>query len=263
MWTRRGGIVAACLVIVTGCGLDTRSAGVRVVPPSTTIVTAQSATGPGDDAIATSNDTDDTDDRVDDGRNDEQTDTPIGSASDGLLPSSVAVVGDSLTLSAVEELGPALTGLGLDVIAIDGVKNRRMVSRTSTVSSGSDAIAAIMATESPDLWVIALGTNDVGAQQGISDMGRDMRTVLNLIPDDVPVVWVDLWIRDQPYQIVDGNRLIRAIIATRQGSGVVDWYAHGQFDDGVITDDGVHLTQSGQRRFADSIVSTIDTLFRN
>jgi lysophospholipase L1-like esterase len=177
------------------------------------------------------------------------------------LPVSVAVVGDSLTLSAVEELRPALTRLGLDVIAIDGVEDRRMVSRTSTVSSGSDAISVILENDSPDLWVIALGTNDVGAQQATQTIRGHMTAVLDLIPDGVPVVWVDLWIRDRHDQIVDVNDVIDSVIAARPGSAVVDWYSHGD-DKSVITADGVHLTAAGQRVFAGSIAATIDTLFQ-
>ncbi len=41
---------------------------------------------------------------------------------------------------------------------------------------------------------------------------------------------------------------------------MVDWHAHG-LDEGVITADGVHLTQRGQQLFPDSIVAAIDEMF--
>lgn len=269
MLARRGGVVAACLVIVASCGLATPSVGVRVVASPTSIPTStESAQSVGDsisDAPDGSTGTATEDDRggrdVADATLDGHGGDATGSDSGLSLPVSVAVVGDSLTLSAVEELEPALTRLGLDVIAIDGVEDRRMVSRTSTVSSGSDAISAILANDSPDLWVIALGTNDVGAQQAPQTIRGHMRAVLNLIPDGVPVVWVDLWIRDRHDQIVDANDVIDSVISARPGSAVVDWYSHGD-DKSVITADGVHLTAAGQRVFAGSIASTIDTLFQ-
>ncbi len=266
MLARRGGTVAACLVIVASCGLATPSVGVRVVASPTSTPTS---TGPAElvgDSISDAPDettgTATADDRdVSDAALDRQGGDAIGSDPGLSLPVSVAVVGDSLTLSAVEELEPALIRLGLDVIAIDGVEDRRMVSRTSTVSSGSDAISAILENDSPDLWVIALGTNDVGAQQAPQTIRGHMTAVLDLIPDGVPVVWVDLWIRDRHDQIVDANDVIDSVIAARPGSAVVDWYSHGD-DKSVITADGVHLTAAGQRVFAGSIASTIDSLFQ-
>jgi lysophospholipase L1-like esterase len=247
MLVRRCGTIALCALVVAGCGLDTPTSGVRVVPPPTT--TLQAVIADGETAPLKGSES-----QVIDGSK---------AAALGIDPPlTVAVVGDSLTLSAVEELGPALQALGLEVIAIDGVENRRLVRRTSTVSSGSDVVSAILANQSPDLWVIALGTNDVGARQSLADMRSDMSSVLNLIPSQVPVVWVDLWIRDQHDQIVAGNEMIASMIAARPGSVVVDWYSHGD-DDGVIAGDGVHLTQLGQRLFAASIAAFIDGLFRN
>jgi lysophospholipase L1-like esterase len=176
-------------------------------------------------------------------------------------PRTVAVVGDSLTLSAVEEIETALVAAGLRVVAVDGAESRRMARSSRGVSSGVDAIESIQELADPDLWVIALGTNDVGAQSGDEVFREDVDRLLDLFPPEVPIIWVDLWIRDMGDQIAQANDSLRTRLADRQGvAAVVDWHAHGD-DPGIITSDGVHLTDEGQQLFAASMANAFATTF--
>ncbi len=176
-------------------------------------------------------------------------------------PATVAVVGDSLTRSAENEIVAALTADGLDVLVVDAIESRRMTHGGSAVPPGTEAIENIQAVVEPDLWVIALGTNDVASLGSADGFRAEMQSVLTLLPVDAPVVWVDLWIRDRTAPIGEANRLIRdELRAWRGGAAVVDWYSHGD-DDGIITGDGVHLTESGRQLFAASISAAIDDLF--
>ena len=176
-------------------------------------------------------------------------------------PSTVAVVGDSLTLSAEDEILVALEDGGLQVLAIDGVESRRMVRGSTNLPPGTDAVEQIRADAEPGIWVIALGTNDVASVESLVGFREEMREVLDLIPPDDPVIWVDLWIRGREEPVGRANRVIRSELRRRRGgSAVVDWYSHGD-EDGIITGDGVHLTQSGQDLFAASIAAAIDELF--
>ena len=179
---------------------------------------------------------------------------PIGALS---MPDTVAVVGDSLTVSATEEISSALTRSGVRSVLIEGRESRRMVAGSESLPSGLSAIDEILAETRPDLWVVALGTNDVGAQVGSDRFRDDVRATLTAIPDDAPVVWVDLWIRDRQDEVVEANATIRAEIARRAGpTDVVDWYAHGSTE-GAITGDGVHLTERGQDEFASAIAGAV------
>ena len=180
-------------------------------------------------------------------------------------PSTVAVVGDSLTVSAADEIEASLAAIGLDVLVIDAKESRRTTRSSTNLTSGSDAVESILADasagEEPGLWVIALGTNDVASVGSLDGFRPEMRELLALIPDDAPVIWVDLWIRDRVEPIVEANRMIRAELRDRDGgSAVVDWFAHGD-DDGVITGDGIHLTDVGRQVFAESIADTVDQMF--
>lgn len=176
-------------------------------------------------------------------------------------PRTVAVIGDSLTLSAQEEIIAAMVAAEMEVITVDGVESRRMVRGSREIEPGVDAIETVLAEGDPGLWVIALGTNDVGSQVGADVFREEMDELLALLPPDAPVIWVDLWIRDLDDQIVDANQVIRSELAARQGvAAVVDWHAQA-VNPGIIISDGVHLTNDGQVLFADSIVAAINTTF--
>lgn len=176
-------------------------------------------------------------------------------------PSTVAVVGDSLARSAEEEILLSLVRRGLHVVAIDALESRRMSHGGSRLPPGTEAVDAIRAEGAPGVWVVALGTNDVASDTSLADFRAEMRDVLDRIPVDDPVIWVDLWIGGEEELVARANRMIRVELRRRRGgTAVVDWYSHGT-DAGVITADGVHLTQTGQDLFAESIAVAVDELF--
>jgi lysophospholipase L1-like esterase len=188
-----------------------------------------------------------------------QASLPTAVASAGDLPATVAVVGDSLTLSAQEEITAYLTGIGVEVLAVDGAVNRRMT-RGSEPDPGIDVVEEIADEAEPELWVVALGTNDVGASVSPDQFGADVETLLDAIPDGTPVVWVDLWIRDRQEQIATANDVLRSTLARRHDTAVADWFSHGD-DAGLVAGDGVHLTDDGRYMFAATIAAATVDLF--
>ena len=170
-------------------------------------------------------------------------------------PIKVAVVGDSLTLAATAQIDVALNAIGIEVVAIDGVENRRMVG--GDVVPGIDAIDAILdAGEEPDVWVIALGTNDIGAKVAGDQAVAAMTELLGHLPTDAPVVWVNAWIRDRAGDAALFNAAVREVVEARAASSIVDWYDNGK-DEGVISGDGIHLTDLGEARFAAAIAAGV------
>ena len=247
-----------CLLLIAGCGID--QAGVEAV---------ESRSTPRSDGPSAF-------DRVREGFGEfaEIGDRPSTPSSDGApsvevmagpvrppRPRTVAVIGDSLTLSAEQEITAALAAAELYVITVDGVESRRMVRGTPEITPGVDAIDGVLGQFEPQLWVIALGTNDVGSQVGVDVFREEMDELLTRLPVDAPVIWVDLWIRDLDDQVVEANAAIRVELAERQAvAAVVDWHDHAA-EPGVIIHDGVHLSDEGQQLFADAIVAAIDTTF--
>lgn len=271
--TVRLSALCAALALLAGCAWDGPEVAVRVVPPPSSIAPIAVEGAVVADAVdggrtaTVGNDAADTVIAESRGREAAPTDVvvepDVGVASGGARssPSTVAVIGDSLTVSAEQEILAELTADGLDVLAVDGLESRRMTHGGSALPPGTSAIEDIQQLMTPDLWVIALGTNDVASVGSADGFRAEMRELLELLPDDAPVVWVDLWIRDRETAISEANRLIRAELRTRRGgAAVVDWFSHGT-EDGVITGDGVHLTDAGRQLFASSIAAAIDELF--
>lgn len=254
-------LLTSCLLLVAGCGANELSVGVEVVDsqsitPSATYVPL----GPGDLGF----DFQDARPSVSPGGRFSELFAPVDIVSGPslpVLPMSVAVIGDSLTLSAKEEISEALASTGIELVVVDGMENRRMTSGSGDVPPATEAIEAVLEESEPELWVIAMGTNDVGAQTGTEVFRENMDELLDLLSADASVIWVDLWIRDHDDRIVEANEAIRLELGRRRGVGaVVDW--HTQADNpGIITRDGVHLTADGQQLFADSIVNAIATTF--
>jgi lysophospholipase L1-like esterase len=175
-----------------------------------------------------------------------------------LPPADVAVVGDSLTLSAQAEITRTLTRLGVGSVVVDGQESRRMTRSTETVRSGLDVVAEFLAVSTPKVWVIALGTNDVASGSSSGVIRRSVQSILAAIPADAYVVWIDTWIRDRYDAVVAGNQVIRDTVLARPHSVVADFFAYGD-DDGVIANDGVHLTRRGRQLFADVMSTGIAT----
>ena len=135
-----------------------------------------------------------------------------------------------------------------------------MTSGSTSLPSGVTAIEGILDEHLPDLWIVALGTNDVGAAVGADRFRADVRATLAAIPRGAPLVWVDVWIRDRHDDVVELNSVLHGELAARPApTVVVDWYSSGSLD-GVITGDGVHLTDAGEARFASAITDAVVTL---
>lgn len=174
------------------------------------------------------------------------------------MPSAAVVIGDSIALSAQPLVTAALESFGIDLVAYDAMQSRRMVAGSSDLPSGSTAIRSVLVDggATVPLWIVALGTNDVGAQSNADTVRADIDHVLNLIPDDAHLLWVDTWVRDLDELALSLNAQVRERLADRPNSWVLDWHSHADTD-GLIGDDGVHLTQRGQVEYARMIGDAI------
>jgi len=253
----------AAVLLLAGCGLDGSDPGVKALVPATTIAGA----GEGPDAEMTPEQSADATgvtvlSELPDGppaHLPQASLPPVDRSID--MPASAAVIGDSLTESAQQEIAAYLNGLGVDVVTIDGAKNRRMT-HGDHPDPGIDIVERIARVKHPDLWVIALGTNDVGAEVSPDQYAADVTSLLAQIPDGAPVVWVDVWIRDRQRQVETANQVLRDTVAGRPDTIVADWFSHGD-DAGLIAGDGVHLTSDGRYMFAATIAAATVDLFEN
>jgi lysophospholipase L1-like esterase len=168
---------------------------------------------------------------------------------------SVAIVGDSITLASEVPLQDGLRALGLDVEAIDAASGRRITAGGGAGSSGVDTVVALDSRR-PDLWVIALGANDVFQYDGEEAYRDQIATLLNALPPDVPVVWVDTYLAEDPERSAEFNRALRDTLAFRGTASVADW-ATVAAGEGVLTD-GIHPSEEGARQYARVVMSAVE-----
>jgi lysophospholipase L1-like esterase len=168
---------------------------------------------------------------------------------------SVAMIGDSITVRSEDALADGFRAIGVEVKAIDAASGRRMTADGGGDGSGLTAIAQVAAADPPDLWVIALGTNDVFQYDSAEQYRDQMVTLLSAIPADAPVVWVDTYLADDPARSDQFNQTLRDTLAFRGTSSVAEWAAVAP-GDGVLSD-GIHPTDQGVQQFAGVVMNAV------
>jgi hypothetical protein len=174
-------------------------------------------------------------------------------------PATMAMVGDSITYMSTTALDSSLARTGLEVLTIDAQVGRRMTVKAPSLYPGVDVVTYLASTDPPDLWVIALGANDVGQYADAAGYDDQIHEVLRAVPNGAPLVWVNAWVRDRRAETETFNRTLAARIERRPYSLVADWFSHGE-DEGVITGDGVHPTPAGIEVFAEVATSGVQEL---
>lgn len=150
-------------------------------------------------------------------------------------PPSVWLVGDSLSVSALNQLEASIPG-----ITVDAAEGRQFAAAPSILAAMLDSAPA------PDILVVALGTN------GPVDAG-DMDAVVDLA-GDAEVVFVNVRV-PRPWEQASNTELDRA--ADVYGATVIDWKAVADADPGLLRDDGYHLNSDGIAVWVDLIAGAV------
>jgi hypothetical protein len=167
---------------------------------------------------------------------------------------TLAMIGDSITVGSQDELAAAFAEIGLPAAEINAQSGRRMVVDDG-ITSGLDGIADVLADgEEPDLWVVALGSNDVGSYSP-DEYPAAIEQLLAAIPADAPIVWVDCYVSNYEDESVAFDASLRQVLASRGNSTVVDWASVAR-EDGVLTDN-VHPSGFGRGEFARRVVAAV------
>jgi len=174
---------------------------------------------------------------------------------------SVVMIGDSITRGSQVALEQRFEILGLDSV-IEAQDNKRMVVSLGDNAGGSKVAAYLTADEGSDgghadeVWVVALGTNDVGQYASADEIAGAVNEVLAAVPDEAALVWVETYFRDRPEQADAINTIVRDRVGKRGNSVIAPWTAFAT-SDGVLTADGVHPTEGGAEVFAFVVTDTV------
>lgn len=172
---------------------------------------------------------------------------------------AVVMIGDSITKGSLPALDVRFDQLGMSSVMIEAENGKRMAVSTTENPSGS-SLAEFVAElpgddHSEQLWIVALGTNDIGQYDSPDEIAAAVNEVLDRVPDEAPLVWVDTYFRDRPEQQELVNSIIRDRVERRGNSVIAPWSVFAT-EDGVLTSDGVHPTTEGTEVFAFVVTDT-------
>lgn len=184
----------------------------------------------------------------------------LGDPAGGALPRAgryVAMVGDSLTVGATAGLEAAAASLDID-LRIDAEIGRRITSG-SDPDSGIDAVTELLDEYgTPDLWVVALGTNDVGQYSTPEEYADQINALLALIPADAPLVWIDVYLSVREDASEQFDQVLTEIL-TQRGNATIGTWSSIATGDGMLSGDGVHPSDEGSAQFVTVVTSRIQT----
>lgn len=171
---------------------------------------------------------------------------------------AVVMIGDSITKGSLPALDERFDQLGMSSVTIEAENGKRMAVSSTENPSGSslaEFVAEFDDDHSDQLWIVALGTNDIGQYDSPDEIAAAVNEVLDRVPDEAPLVWVDTYFRDRPEQQELVNSIIRDRVERRGNSVIAPWSVFAP-EDGVLTSDGVHPTSGGTEVFAFVVTDT-------
>lgn len=178
---------------------------------------------------------------------------------------SIAMVGDSITEGSADELEAAFAAEGIDDVVIDGEASRRIEIASNANGpgvSGVNAVKAILESGAdPTVWVIALGTNDVGSFGTPQDCAELIEEITILLPLPAHLIWVNVYRPSDIRETKVFNEVLAGVIEARGAATVADWYAVATDPNhDVLRSDELHPNDSGQVAFAELVVQALQRL---
>lgn len=243
---RRSALLCAAVVALGACTTSTEASNAGPAPEEAEVAAPLPTIGLGSDFS-----------RIDAG---------VGSeARDPEAVESIVMIGDSITVASTEELEQQFDRRGFDDVTIVAQQGKRIGESFGDNASGA-TIADFVADDHDGapgerLWIVALGTNDISQYQDSGEIADVIDTVLESVPADAPLIWVDTYFAGRPDDTADVNSAIERAIVSRGNATIGPWSVHAPAD-GVISQDGVHPTEQGTALFADVVGSTATDFLR-
>jgi hypothetical protein len=166
----------------------------------------------------------------------------------------VVMIGDSITLAAVPFLESQAAELGIELTIHAEVGRRINLGRPPP--PGTDVVSEVVNGDTPDLFVIALGTNDIGKYDSVAEYREPIADLLGLVPDDAPIVWINTYLERSVDSSATFNAALIAALQQRGNATIGEWSDIAQVD-GVLSD-GIHPSDAGAERFAGLVIDEIE-----
>jgi lysophospholipase L1-like esterase len=167
------------------------------------------------------------------------------------------MVGDSITKASSKSLTTVLENMGYTDISIEAEVNRRIAvgdGKHEPLSGVKTLFTMISDGVDPDVWAIAMGTNDVGKYKTADDYAGLIDQMLEMPDSKTPVVWVDVYNPNQLAGTKMFNEVLRERAAARDFTTVLSWFdLASDPKEKILRDDHIHPNERGALVFADLV----------
>jgi lysophospholipase L1-like esterase len=168
-----------------------------------------------------------------------------------------AMVGDSITRASSKPLTAALQQLGYTDIKIEAEVSRRIDfgdGKAEPLSGVKTMVKMISEGVNPDVWAIAMGTNDVGKYPDAAAYGDLIDKMMSMPDAKVPIVWVDVYNPNQLPGTKIFNLVLRQRARARGNATVLSWFDLASNPKAkILREDHIHPNPAGTLVFADLV----------
>jgi lysophospholipase L1-like esterase len=113
----------------------------------------------------------------------------------------------------------------------------------------------------PDLWLVVLGTNDIGSFTKAEQFGALIDEMLALLPRRTSLIWMNVYRQQYPEISLVFNNVLQLRVAARGNATVADWHAIASAPrQTVLRDDGIHPNTAGDDAIAQLLVQALQRL---
>ena len=171
------------------------------------------------------------------------------------------MVGDSITKASSRSLTAVLEARGYTDITIEAEVSRRIAvgdGKGEPLSGVKTLFTMISEGVSPDVWAIAMGTNDVGKYNKVDDYAALIDQMMSMPEADVPIVWVDVYNPNQLAGTKMFNLVLRERAAARGNTIVQSWFdLASDPKEKILRTDHIHPNEKGTLVFADLVSAAL------
>ena len=172
-----------------------------------------------------------------------------------------AMVGDSITKASSKILTEVLGNQGFTDINIEAEVSRRIAvgdGKAEPLSGVKTLFTMISDGIQPDVWGIAMGTNDVGKYKTTDEYAALIDQMLAMPDAKVPILWVDVYNPNQLAGTKMFNEVLRERASARANTTVLSWFdLASDPKEKILRTDHIHPNEKGTLVFADLVSAAL------